>query len=166
MKNSKGFTLIEILIVIAMLGALAVALLATLDPIEQIRKSQDAGVRNIVKEMSDGFNRYYAQTYAMPWSTTIIAWGTITTANSSYISSVVKAGELKANFADTAKNYYTKIYFASEANNTNMSVCFQPTSKSFKSDVNAMFGAGAANGTVATIAGCGTSTSTCFWCAR
>src|SRR3989339_252603 len=103
--KSKAFTLIEILIVIAMLGALAVALLATLDPIEQIRKSQDAGVRNIVKELSDGFNRYYILKGQMMWgSTWSIYWGTITTARATaYILPIIATGELKANFNDTAK---------------------------------------------------------------
>ncbi len=165
--KSKAFTLIEILIVIAMLGALAVALLATLDPIEQIRKSQDAGVRNIVKELSDGFNRYYILKGQMMWgSTWSIYWGTITTARATaYILPIIATGELKANFNDTAKNYYTKIYMGGEPNYVNLSFCFQPKSKSFKTDLNTMYGH-IGNGTISTITGCGTSTSTCFWCAR
>ena len=36
----KGFTMIELLVVIAVIGILAVALLATLNPLEQIRKGR------------------------------------------------------------------------------------------------------------------------------
>ena len=46
-KNSKGFTLIELLVVIGILGVLAAALIATIDPFEQIKINE-----KIVKKLS------------------------------------------------------------------------------------------------------------------
>ena len=46
-KQKKGFTLIELLVVIGILGILAAALVATIDPFEQLNKAQDSTVKNM-----------------------------------------------------------------------------------------------------------------------
>jgi prepilin-type N-terminal cleavage/methylation domain-containing protein len=43
LMQTRGFTLVELLIVIAVIGILAIAVLAALDPIEQLKKSRDTG---------------------------------------------------------------------------------------------------------------------------
>ena len=47
----KGFTLVELLIVIALIGILSVAMLATINPIEQANKARDAKVQNDAAEV-------------------------------------------------------------------------------------------------------------------
>ena len=46
-SNKAGFTLIELLVVIGILGILAAALVATIDPFEQLKKADDAKIKNI-----------------------------------------------------------------------------------------------------------------------
>jgi prepilin-type N-terminal cleavage/methylation domain-containing protein len=65
---SKGFTLIELLIVIAVLGILAVAVLSAINPIEQINRSKDTGVRSDAEQLINAIDRYYASNGYYPWN--------------------------------------------------------------------------------------------------
>src|SRR3990167_3167776 len=66
-KGTKGFTLIELLVVIGILGILAAALIATIDPFEQLKKGRDTTTRNTALEYLNALTRYYATHGAFPW---------------------------------------------------------------------------------------------------
>src|SRR5882672_3946122 len=66
-KIQAGFTLIELLVVIGILGILAAALVATIDPFEQLRKAQDSNMKNLAVEFLNGNIRYYTTHSALPW---------------------------------------------------------------------------------------------------
>lgn len=70
-----GFTMIELLIVIAVLGILAVAVLASINPIEQINRGRDTGSRSDAEQLISAIDRYYAAKGYYPWM------GTGTSAN-------------------------------------------------------------------------------------
>jgi len=63
----KGFTLVELLIVIALIAILSVAVLATINPIEQANKARDAKVQNDAAEVMNSYERYYAGKSSYPW---------------------------------------------------------------------------------------------------
>lgn len=156
-KSTKAFTLIELLIVIALLGALAIGLLAALDPFEQFKKGRDTGIRNTVSELHGGFIRYYAIKNEMPYLSTISGTGET---NSAYIQSVVDTGELKTDFMQLAEDQLQ--YIELNGGTETLTTCFQPQSKSFRSDPNTKFTA-----TGGTATGCPSSTATtCYWCIR
>ncbi len=159
-KNLQGFTLIELLIVIALLGALAVGLLAALDPFEQLKKGTDTGIRNTVSEIQGAVIRYYAIKTRMPWGNTTIT-GIAGTGGpfSTYLQSVIDTGELKKDFFNLAEDQLDNIYI--NASEQNITVCFQPQSKSFRSDNNTKFSetGGTPSGT------CPDADSiSCYWC--
>jgi len=82
-REMKGFTLVELLIVIALIAILSVAVLATINPIEQSNKAKDSTVQNDAAEVMNAYERYYTVKNTYPWmdsdsSTTVtsvdIAW--------------------------------------------------------------------------------------------
>jgi len=189
LKSSKGFTLIELLVVIGILGVLAAALVATIDPFEQLKKADDAKIKNISVEFQTGLVRYYTTHGSFPWNdATSIANNTNT--NCTGLSagaitgvklntagmlaclqnapggSLISEGELKASFTSNL-NDLGKVYVSwNNGNATNVIVCFSPTSKSQKAapDTKWIDSAGAAIG-----AACPSATAldnTCFWCTQ
>lgn len=67
MKQLKGFTLVELLIVIALIAILSVAVLATINPIEQANKARDAAMQNDAAEVLNAYERMYANSQEYPW---------------------------------------------------------------------------------------------------
>ncbi|MGB3020375.1 MAG: type II secretion system protein, partial [Microgenomates group bacterium] len=65
----KGFTLVELLIVIAIIGILAVAILISLDPIEQTNRASDVKLITASGEIKNAISRYYAGKLYYPWCT-------------------------------------------------------------------------------------------------
>jgi prepilin-type N-terminal cleavage/methylation domain-containing protein len=66
--QSLGFTMIELLIVISILGFLAVAVLAAINPIEQINRGKDTGSRSDAEQLLSSIDRYYASNGYYPWT--------------------------------------------------------------------------------------------------
>jgi len=64
----KAFTLVELLIVIALIAILSVAVLATINPIEQTNKARDAAMKNDAAEVLSALERYYASQNEYPWN--------------------------------------------------------------------------------------------------
>lgn len=69
-QQRKGFTMIELLVVIAVIGVLAVAVLSTINPIEQINKGRDTRHRSDAAQLMNAIDRYYAIQEEFPWNTT------------------------------------------------------------------------------------------------
>ncbi len=75
--------MIELLIVIAVLGVLAVAVLAAINPIEQINRGRDTGSRSDSEQLLSAIDRYNASQMLWPWEAAAddadaVAWAQIT----------------------------------------------------------------------------------------
>lgn len=68
-RSQAAFTMIELLIVIAILGILAVAVLAAINPIEQINRGRDTGSRSDSEQLLSSIDRFYAYKGYYPWVT-------------------------------------------------------------------------------------------------
>ncbi len=62
-----GFTMIELLIVITILGILAVAVLSAINPIEQINRGRDTGSQSDAEQLLSSIDRYNAFQGYYPW---------------------------------------------------------------------------------------------------
>lgn len=154
MKN-KGFTLMELLIVIGVLGILAAGLLAAIDPFEQLKKARDSNYRSGAIEFLQSLQRYYANHGYFPWrasgtacatdnsatlapttpvaslaAATVKVGSTQDTAIKTCIDDLIADGELKTTFS---QGLNTTLYLSSWAK-TSVRVCYSPESKSVRND--------------------------------
>ncbi|MBP7843012.1 prepilin-type N-terminal cleavage/methylation domain-containing protein [Candidatus Woesebacteria bacterium] len=169
-NSTMGFTMIELLIVIAILGILAVAVLSAINPVEQINRGRDTGSRSDAEQLLSAIDRYNAfagyypwqngasdTTYDvafMRWSTAGGATGVLQNTTGCAVSDLLSAGsavpactgsnELKVTYFTRifGSGYnYLSIYHGSEASNSTY-VCFAPKSDAFKTEAAARVTAG------------------------
>ena len=61
--------MIELLVVIAVIGVLAVAVLSSINPIEQINKGRDTRTRSDAAQLINAIDRYFSIHETYPWNT-------------------------------------------------------------------------------------------------
>lgn len=66
-KSLLGFTLVELLIVISLLGAIATMVIATINPIEQANRTRDTRFKTDGGQLISASDRYFAATNQFPW---------------------------------------------------------------------------------------------------
>lgn len=69
-KFNLGFTLVELLIVIGLLGAIALIVIAAINPIEQANRARDTRFKADGGQLISAIDRYFAARSEFPWVTT------------------------------------------------------------------------------------------------
>ena len=64
---SRGFTLVELLIVISLLGAIALIVIAAINPIEQANRARDTGFKADGGQLISAAERYFVGQSVFPW---------------------------------------------------------------------------------------------------
>lgn len=141
---SAGFTMIELLVVISVIGVLAVAVLSSINPIEQILKSRDTRTRSDAAQLINATDRYFAIHEVYPWNTTTTSY---TAAGVDYdeefvftgsaddwdwVDVLVTTAEVKEGFTNRLKNDDSLTIFKPGVSNATMYTCFEPQSEAFK----------------------------------
>lgn len=185
MKNA--FTLVELLIVIAILSILGVGLLIALDPLEQTRRASDTTVQQSAIEIKDAMNRFYASKLFFPWCDTTIgnpgsctyegtttalsscngdniqgSFGTAGTCAAFVLNELVITGELKS---APPSNIASQLNLVTNSSGLGFIVTFQPVSKAFDSNMTNLFEEADCL-TPATIATCAPSGNNCYYCLK
>lgn len=166
----------ELLVVIGILGILAAALLATINPVEQLKRAQDSSLKNIAAEYVSANVRYFSTHNALPWNSTAnggancyTGGATLSAVNLTQLTTctttLISEGELKQSFSSA--NNLNQVYVTNPSPQTNNAsdtvVCFQPQSASQQKDANTHF-----TNTGATTNGCKSQggANNCYWCAQ
>lgn len=68
-KNYLGFTLVELLIVIGLLGAIALIVISAINPIEQSNRARDTRFKADGGQLISAIDRYFASRSEFPWMT-------------------------------------------------------------------------------------------------
>ncbi len=68
-KKNLGFTLVELLIVIGLLGAIALIVIAAINPIEQANRARDTRFKADSAQLISAVDRYFAARQEFPWVT-------------------------------------------------------------------------------------------------
>lgn len=113
-KRGGGFTLIELIIVIAVLGILAVAVLSAINPLEQIRKANDARRKSDGAEMLSALERYtssYGGVYPVGFSFAAAKPGVLVTP----AQALLLGSELKSEYASRIGKATDYVYTYSDA---------------------------------------------------
>lgn len=141
LTSAKGFTLVELLVVIGVLGIIAAGLLATIDPLEQFKKGADSNRKTAAIELNNALTRYFAARSVFPWPATTgcvapnatqVSLSTGPSAFGPCIDALQTDGELKSTF----KSQYqliSSLYVTEKTDATlakSVVVCFNPESKS------------------------------------
>ena len=66
LTNRSGFTLVELLVVIAVLGVLAAGVLVAIDPLEQLSRGRDSGKMTAVTDLGRAVAKYYTVRSSFP----------------------------------------------------------------------------------------------------
>jgi prepilin-type N-terminal cleavage/methylation domain-containing protein len=138
--RQKGFTLIELLIVIALIGVLAVALLSTINPIEQTRKAKDSSRKAAAAELLNSIERFQSTFFCYPWEMTggecvdtsdaQEVNATTITGTETWFTELQDKNEIKPEFAKRKDITEGKLIITEDTEGL-AHVCFDPKSKTF-----------------------------------
>lgn len=150
----SGFTLVELLIVIALLGVLAAAVLAAINPLEQANRARDTRMRSDASQLLASIDRYFVAKDVFPWVTSTdvanndAAYGFIsakddgvglcsTASGCSADGNLITNNELKTEFRNrdfikAADTDFSKLLYIGKGTGASSSVyaCWVPASKS------------------------------------
>jgi|SRR5581483_185263 len=174
-KFSSGLTLVEILVVLAILSILVGVILAAVDPFEQKKKANDALSKNTSIEFIQAALRYYTDNGSYPWLSsacytgqTPLASGPTLASLANCITTISGIGDLKTSFNKIPPSILSGILIFDPnpqipTDNSTLEACFQPQSSSGQLDRNTKYSSAGVSG-ACTVNLNASPPVTCYYC--
>jgi hypothetical protein len=135
MRHRESFTLLETVIVMALLMALAVVLLAALDPLEQIYRTRDLSYLVSSKDIHSAITGSLIRK-DIPWEEQIEAITLSSSVGQEIIKKLINDGELKTDAKWSGSRLLADIYLTAPQDGANFYLCYQPISKAHRQSSN------------------------------
>lgn len=135
----KAFTLIEVLIIVAILGILAIITLSAINPLENIRKGYDVGVIQAMESITNAINGYSVFHSKQPWDADIETTIILDEPALSVLTSLESSNELRKGFQRSRTTSLSQINFTATSQQQRFALCFSPQSNAFKQHENTVF---------------------------
>lgn len=123
-----GFTVLELVVVISLLGILAAAVIGAFDPLERAKRDRDEKFREEAGVLVGAVNKFYAESSTFPWIGTSLPW---TKAQDIEIEKLKKTGKLPNGFENQDKIFIGR----GEGSNEPVWACFVPLSRGGRLDI-------------------------------
>jgi type II secretory pathway pseudopilin PulG len=152
----SGFTLIETLVIAAVIAVLTTAVISSLQPLEQIRKGWDRTLLSLASQFHNAVLRTQASQNFLPWTEDISQVPLDSSPAQSYIDRFISTRELKQSFANQHR-WLAQLFLTASPTGDPLIICFQPHSAAFRHHQDTSYDA------VGNLINC-TGTNTCFHC--
>lgn len=129
----KAFSLIEVLIVTAIVSVLGVTLLTVINPQEQVKRGRDTLRLQMSNDLYNGIVRAYAASGKIPVESDIFGVSLGSTEAQNLVKFLKQSGELRSASININSVGQNSIYLSASMDGKTISVCFIPESKSYQS---------------------------------
>lgn len=136
---SKAFTLIEVLISVAILSILAIVVFAALNPIEQINRGRDTALIQTAENFVSAVHRYEVTTRKLPWHENLSQEVLTSEPGQTIFSTLISIGELKTSFPSSNASNLAQMYLTAETDTRFFRVCFAPQSLAYQQHPHTVF---------------------------
>ena len=126
--TSRGFTLIELIVVIAIMAILMVGLLITIDPQQQLARARDNNRKRGAIEINSALARYFSSNSSFPWGSDATV---LPAEDAGLVAALVTTGDLSFKYSsELGRSPYTGMIVTTESAATGARswVCFNPES--------------------------------------
>lgn len=131
LKNINGFTLIEILITVVILGVLTVAIISVLNPIEIINRGRDTGTLQTVTQTYSAAIRNNVVRGSFPMESDITGVSLSSEEGQTFLNKLLETDELKRSYINNTN--LDNIYLTAQIEQQQIYLCFLPKSSAFNS---------------------------------
>jgi hypothetical protein len=123
----------------AILGAFAIGIIATIDPFEQLKKGKDTSINSTSNELYTAFVRSVGTNPQGILRKDYVGIPLDSAEGKSLVKTLIDYGELKTNFTTISKSVSDHIYFTGNQDSSFFTLCFAPESKSYKTNRDAHY---------------------------
>ncbi len=132
MRSQKAFTLVELLISVALISVLAVTVTFVMNPVGKRQTATDSNLLELSTEVYKAITNYASDKSKVWWPAAISGQALSSEEAKLVLDPLIDRGELKASFYRSSGQKLDSLFLTVGNNDDLVYVCFLPTAKSFR----------------------------------